>query len=83
MAVEKLRIEEKIEKVEKFPWKDFIHLQPHGFKYMTPAQLEKLIGKDVVASFCHKPEGDIMVAPSADKRTAVAISAKDDFPRKD
>lgn len=42
MAVEKLRIEEKIEKVEKFPWKDFIHLQPHGFKYMTPEQLEKL-----------------------------------------
>jgi len=52
-------------------------------KLITPAQAEKILGKDVIAEFCHKPEGDLMIAPSSDKRAAVAISAKADFSSND
>lgn len=46
---------------------------------ITPAKAEKLLGADVVSEFCHKPEGKLTIAPSSDKREAVAVSAKADF----
>jgi len=48
-------------------------------KLISPAKADKLLGKDIVAKFCHKPEGKLTIAPSSDKREAVAISAKADF----
>lgn len=45
---------------------------------MTPAQAEKVLGKDTVAPFIENIEGALQVAPETDKRKAIT-NAKDDF----
>jgi len=40
-------------------------------KLKSPAQLEKIAGKEEVAKYTHKPAGKLTVAKSADKRQAV------------
>jgi len=38
---------------------------------LSPAQLEKVVGKPLVNSFCERPNRGVVVAPITDKRTAV------------
>lgn len=48
-------------------------------KLMSPAALEKKVGKEVVATMTFKPEGNITVAPESDPRPATITSAQKDF----
>ena len=48
-------------------------------KLMSPAQLEKKVGKDAIAEMTYKPEGSLTVAPMSDPRPAAVISAAADF----
>jgi hypothetical protein len=45
----------------------------------TPAQIEKVVGKDWVARHSHKPEGKLTVAPANDSRPAEKPSMISDF----
>jgi hypothetical protein len=44
-------------------------------KLMSPAQLEKLVGKENIAKFTHTPEGKLSITHSSDKRPAVEITS--------
>lgn len=48
-------------------------------KLMSPAALEKKVGKEVIATMTFKPEGNITVAPESDPRPATITSAQKDF----
>ena len=49
-------------------------------KLLTPAKVEKLVGKDLLKDMVMKVEGSVSVAPMSDKRKAIdPNSAKNDF----
>jgi len=48
-------------------------------KLKSPAQLEKLVGKNLVASLCETPDNGNTMVPVSDKRPAVESSARSDF----
>lgn len=51
-------------------------------KLISPAQAEKLLGKSAkqgLAALVTRPDGDITLAPLADKRTAVNVDARKEF----
>jgi len=48
-------------------------------KLKSPAQLEKLVGKELVASLCETPDNGNTMVPVSDKRPAVESSARSDF----
>ena len=48
-------------------------------KLMSPAQLEKKVGRDAIAEMTYKLEGSLTVAPMSDPRPAAVISAAADF----
>lgn len=54
-------IDEK--KAEKFFTKELGHEAVHVTKLASPAQIEKLAGKNVVAKFTHRPEKGSVLAP--------------------
>jgi hypothetical protein len=48
-------------------------------KLLTPAKLEKIVGKEAVAKFTYKPETGTVLVPESDKRKEVQPSAIADF----
>lgn len=48
-------------------------------KLKSPAQLEKLVGKELVASLCETPDSGNTIVPVSDKRPAVESSIRSDF----
>lgn len=48
-------------------------------KLKSPAQLEKLVGKELVASLCETPNNGNTMVPVSDRRPAVESSARSDF----
>lgn len=46
---------------------------------LSPAQLEKVVGKERVAALCHNPDKGSELVPESDKREAIGPSALEDF----
>lgn len=51
----------------------------YNTKLRTPAQIEKIIGKDFNFDLCEYPEGGIIIVPELDKRSPIKATAIDDF----
>jgi hypothetical protein len=61
--------------IEKFQGQDFIYEK----KLLSPAKLEKIVGKGNVEEYTIKPDNGLTVAHASDRRPAVEISAAHDF----
>jgi len=48
-------------------------------KLKSPAKLEKIIGKDKVADYCFKPEGEVKLVPESAKGEPLTIDYKADY----
>lgn len=56
-----------------------VEVVPATKKLLSPAQLEKLVGKKKVDELCHKPDNGNVIASVDDPREPVAPSALNDF----
>ncbi|MBW1812638.1 MAG: DUF2800 domain-containing protein [Deltaproteobacteria bacterium] len=55
---------------------DKIYAKP---KLKSPAQLEKIVGKDKVADYAFKPKGDVKLVPESAKGDPLQINVRADF----
>jgi hypothetical protein len=47
-------------------------------KLKSPAQLEKVAGKELIASLCHRPAGGLSIVPESDKRPGVVFETPEE-----
>lgn len=48
-------------------------------KLKSPAQLEKIVGKEVVQKYCENPDKGVTLVPESDKRPAIQVSKDNPF----
>lgn len=48
-------------------------------RFITPAQAEKIAGKNAVNAVCEHPKGELTLAPESDRRPAVSATPQNDF----
>lgn len=66
-------------KVAEVRFADILGESAFTKKFKTPAQLEKLAGKKVVAEYVTKPDAGVTLVDDSDKREEVKCSAQSDF----